>query len=343
MARRTTHKGSMLIVQTIVLITLSIACMVFDARKEIPSVRENIQTYISLPIKSASDWPKDLQKEIASFFIDRTKLTQDNEQLRRKVAWLKANLANQTVLEADYRRLKSLFESTALRSRPMMIAEVLDSQIDANKHQIEINKGHLAEVFEGQAVIDEHGVVGQVTQVTEKAAIVSLITDQRQMIPVFIERNRLRMIARGSGNLDELEMEFVSKSADVRVGDKLVTSGLGNRYPRGYSIGVVVSVESSPANEFMQIRAKPLATLDKILEVLLIQSVEPAYLKDKNKHLASRTKKLDKKRRNHKNRKNRRNQESANSNNANNHSETHGAETNENGEETLPGIELESI
>lgn len=277
-----TVTGSGLIALTIALLVLGIVSMVFDYRQQMPIVRNTIQTYFSLPIKSASSWPEGLQRNVATFFTDRETLQVENARLQKEVTWLKANLANQTVLEAEYRRLKRLFESTATRTRPVMIAEVLDSHIDANKHHIEINKGHNAQVYEGQVVIDENGVVGQVTTVTNSAAIVSLITDERQRIPVFIERNRLRMIARGSGNLSELEMEFVGKEADVRVGDKIVTSGLGNRYPRGYGIAIVTEATVSPANEFMQVRAKPLAALDKILEVLLIQPVAPLNLNPTN-------------------------------------------------------------
>ncbi|MGY0399374.1 MAG: rod shape-determining protein MreC, partial [Ostreibacterium sp.] len=133
-------------------------------------------------------------------------------------------------------------------------------------------------VFKGQIVIDENGVVGQVTALTKKVATVSLITDERQRIPVFVERNRLRMVARGTGDLHELEMSFVAKGSDVRVGDKIVTSGLGNLYPRGYGIAMVTSVEVSAINEFMQIQAKPLASLDRILEVLLISPIQTATL-----------------------------------------------------------------
>lgn len=272
--------GSGLIAVTILLIVASIVCMVFDYRGRLPWVRDTVQMYFSSPIKSASSWPQGLNTTIMAFFTERSQLHEENQRLKREVVWLKANLANQTVLEAEYRRLKRLFESTATRSRPVIIAEVLDSQIDASKHQIEINKGKATAVFEGQVVIDENGVVGQVTSATNNAAIVSLITDERQLIPVFVERNRLRMIARGTGDLSELDMEFVNKKADVRVGDKIVTSGLGNRYPRGYSIGVITEVNASPTNEFMQVHAKPLAALDKVLEVLLVQPISPAQVTD---------------------------------------------------------------
>lgn len=269
---KTNHTG--LIALTVLLVACSIVLMVFDYRGKLPVLRNTVQQVLSVPFKTAAAWPGELQTNVSQYFTERKQLQTENAKLKKEIMWLKANLANQTVLEAEHRRLKSLFESTATHSRPVMIAELLDSQIDANKHQIEINKGQQNDVFEGQVVIDENGVVGQVTGLTEKTAVVSLITDERQRIPVFIERNRLRMIARGSSNLDEMEMLFVSKEADIRVGDKVVTSGLGKRYPRGYGIAVITSVEDVPTDEFMQITAKPLASLDRILEVLLISREE---------------------------------------------------------------------
>ncbi len=257
---------------TILLLVSSVVMMVFDYQGRVPVLREVIQQNLSVPFKTAASWPQALQKNVSQYFSDQDSLLEENKKLRKEIRWLKANLANQTVLEAEYRRLKSLFESTTTHSRPVMIAEVLDSQIDANKHQIEINKGKENQVFQGQIVIDENGVVGQVTQLTQKTAIIAMITDERQRIPVFVERNRLRMIARGTGNLNELEIDFVAKGSDIRVGDKVVTSGLGGRYPRGYGIAIVTDVKSTPIDEFMQIKAKPLALLDRILEVLLINS-----------------------------------------------------------------------
>ncbi len=267
-----TSPQTALIGLTIVLLVCSVVMMVFDYRGKIPVVREAIQQGFSVPFKTAASWPQDLHASIDQYLTNQKLLLEENDKLKKEIRWLKANLANQTVLEAEYRRLKNLFESTATHSRPVMIAEVLDSQIDANKHQIEINKGKENEVFQGQIVIDENGVVGQVTQLTEKTSTVSMITDERQRIPVFVERNRLRMTSRGTGNLNELDIEFVAKGSDIRVGDKIVTSGLGGRYPRGYGIAIVSEVKSTPIDEFMQIKAKPLALLDRILEVLLISS-----------------------------------------------------------------------
>lgn len=255
---------------TLLLVVLGITLMVFDFQKRIHFLRNGLQTTLTIPIKTAAAWPASVKQTISDYLADQKQLQEENAELKEKITWLQANLANQTVLEAEYRRLKKLFESTATYTRPVMIAEVLDSQIDANKHQIEINKGSLSGAYDGQTIIDESGVVGQITSLTENTATVSFITDERQRIPVFVERNRLRMVSRGSGNMGEVEMMFVPKGSDVRVGDKLVTSGLGQRYPRGYGIAVVTEVEELPADEFMQIQARPLAALDRVFEVLLV-------------------------------------------------------------------------
>lgn len=266
------HSSTGLIAVMILLVIFCIALMILDYQGRVAGIRNFIQSNVSTPIKTAASWPSHLGDNISGYFDDKSALQAENAKLKEEIIWLKANLANQTVLEAEHRRLKLLFEATATHTRPVMVAEVLDSQIDANKHQIEITKGASDSAFLGQVAIDESGLVGQITALTEKTALISLITDEQQRIPVFIERNRLRMIARGSGDLNSLEMLFVAKNADVRVGDKIVTSGLGGRFPRGYSVGIVTHVDESPANEFMEIEAKPLADLDRVLEVLLIST-----------------------------------------------------------------------
>lgn len=281
----TTPSAITLSAMTLILVVVGVAMMVLDYQKKIDFLRNGLQVSLTIPIKTAAGWPSSVRQVVSGYLANQKHLQQENAELKQKIVWLKANLANQTVLEAEYRRLKKLFESTATYTRPVMIAEVLDSQIDANKHQIMINKGSLAGAYDGQTVIDENGVVGQITELTQQTATVSFITDERQRIPVFIERNRLRMISRGSGNLSEVELMFVPKGSDVRVGDKLVTSGLGSRYPRGYGVAVVTEVEALPADEFMQIQARPLAALDRVFEVLLVSPVnmnaESHYDKDK--------------------------------------------------------------
>ncbi|MPV86423.1 rod shape-determining protein MreC [Ostreibacterium oceani] len=255
---------------TIVLLALSITLMVLDGQKRISFLRDSIQISLATPVKIASAWPATLVTSTRQYFVNKSALSQQNAELQKEVAWLKAGLANQSVLEAENRRLKQLLDSSANYNHPVQIAEVIDSFIDANKHQLEINKGTESGTSKGQVVIDENGLVGQVTEVNKQTAIVTLLSDVRQRIPVFVERNRLRMIARGSGDLNEIELAFVSKDADIRVGDKLVTSGLGGRYPRGYGIATVTQVSTNPISEFTDVRAKPLAALDRVLEVLLI-------------------------------------------------------------------------
>lgn len=266
----TSSTGLGLIGLTILLLVLSVFTMIFDYQKKIPGLRNLIQDSFATPLKMAASWPHQLQGDIGSFFIDKKILEDENKNLKKQIIWLKAGLANQTVLEAELRRLKHLFDSNIIQTKPVLLAEVIDSQIDANKHQIEISKGLSNQLSEGQVATDENGVVGQITALSKHSSIISLITDERQRIPVFIKRNRLRLMARGSGNLNELEIEFVAKDTDIRVGDELVTSGLGKRYPRGYGVAVVSEVKQSPINEFLQVKAKPLAALDRILEILLI-------------------------------------------------------------------------
>ncbi len=260
------------IAYTLTLLAISVVLLVADHQGQLSIVRNSIQTTITTPIKRFSKWPQSSVAFVGDYFSKQSTLLEENRAQSKEIAWLKTRLANQTVLEAENRRLKMLFESTANQSRPVSIAEVTDSYIDSTRHEIEINKGSNQDAYVGQIVIDENGVVGQITRTTPNFSTVGLITDARQRIPVFIERNRTRLVASGTGYLDELELSFASVNADIRQGDKLVTSGLGGRFPRGYQIGEVTSIERNPANQYAIIKAKPYAALYRVLEVLLIDS-----------------------------------------------------------------------
>jgi rod shape-determining protein MreC len=119
-------------------------------------------------------------------------------------------------------------------------------------------------------VVDAQGVVGQVVQVSEMTSRVLLLSDVSHGLPVRITRNDVRLVANGTGELDEIELRHVAKSTDIRVGDLLVTSGLGNRFPEGYPVARVLEVLTEDGQSYARVTAQPLAALDRIRYVLLI-------------------------------------------------------------------------
>jgi rod shape-determining protein MreC len=133
-----------------------------------------------------------------------------------------------------------------------------------------INRGANDGVVEGQPVIDEKGVVGQILHVGASSSRVLLISDISHAVPVRVKRNGLRLIASGSGRVDRLVHNFVTKSDDVKVGDLLVTSGLGGKYPEGYPVSRVTSVRADESREFARIYSQPVAEIDRLRYMLLL-------------------------------------------------------------------------
>ncbi len=148
-----------------------------------------------------------------------------------------------------------------------------------NQLQIVIDKGTGAGVYVGQAVLDSEGLFGQVVSVDRFTAHVLLLTDRLHALPVEVNRTGVRGIAAGTGQVDQLRLEDIPTTADVREGDLMVSSGLGGRFPRGYPVGKVTSVLIEPGAATSVVVAQPTAQLDRSRHVLLVfpaaQTEEP--------------------------------------------------------------------
>ena len=156
-----------------------------------------------------------------------------------------------------------------------MVAEVLSVDSDPYSDQIVINRGAGDGVYEGQPVLDALGIVGQILHVGQASSRVILITDISHAVPVRVQRNGLRLLASGSGQIDRLNHNFVPQSADIKIGDLLVTSGLGGKYPEGYPVAKVSFVNNNESREFVQIFSTPVAQIDRLRYLLLLSEKEP--------------------------------------------------------------------
>ncbi|GAB4290484.1 MAG: rod shape-determining protein MreC [Methylophaga sp.] len=221
-----------------------------------------IQVTASLPV-SFVDW-------MGEFF-------QDREQLREQITVL--NAANQLqsirlqklqALERENMRLRELLGSSFRLQERVQVAELLTVDLDPFSQQVIIDKGKNYGVYVGQAVLDAHGVMGQVTETSLFSSRVVLLTDPSHSIPVQINRNGLRAVVTGRGLGENLQMDFLPHNADVRIGDLLVTSGLGGRFPVGYPVGRVVSIHYPQGKAFADIKVEPAANLSTSREVMLV-------------------------------------------------------------------------
>lgn len=223
------------------------------------------------PLRLLAALPVTASLELQTFFATRETLHTENADLRRNNLQLQARLQQYTNLQAENQRLRKLLESsTTVSGERLLIAELSAVDLDPYRQQVTINKGTLDGAFVGQAVLDAAAVMGQIQQATLFSSTVLLITDPNHAMPVQILRNGLRTIAIGTGRINELELPYLPTHSDIRVGDQLVTSGLGGTFPAGYPVATVRTIDRQPNQAFARIHAEPLAHLDRSREVLLV-------------------------------------------------------------------------
>ena len=193
---------------------------------------------------------------------------------------LRALASRMAGLVAENARLRALLGSSSQIKSDALIAEVLSLEQRSDRHRLILDKGERDGVRVGQAVIDSTGLLGQVTEVMPGLSKVMLVTDPSHAVPMLNERTGQQVIAEGTGDRQQLSVRFISVSADIRLGDSLVTSGLGRRFPRGYPVGQISNIEMIPGESFqsvdMSISSKPHA----IDHVLLLSLVEPLASED---------------------------------------------------------------
>jgi len=234
-----------------------------------------VRTQLSLvaaPFYWVVDVPSKMLSEFSDMLSTRRELMDDNERLRAESLILNAKLQKYIELRAENVRLRELMNSAARINDTVVVAEVVAVASDPNRHQLVVDKGSRDGAFVGQPVIDATGLLGQIIEVGLLQSRVLLITDSAHALPVRVSRNGLRAIAEGTGLIDELTLTHVAATTDIQIGDLLVSSGLGGRFPGGYPVGEVTDVSIDPGQPFAEVRARPMAQLDRSRNVLLVFS-----------------------------------------------------------------------
>ncbi|MBS0043020.1 rod shape-determining protein MreC [Shewanella sp. M16] len=248
-------------------IILSVALLVANHRLD--PVRQSLSSFFS-PLQYLASVPGVALDWSSESFATRNMLALQNKELLRQQLLMSERLQRFEHLRQENERLRALLGSPAYLDSRKMVAEVLEVASDPFHHYAVLNHGSRSGVFVGQPVVDAQGVVGQVVQVSEMTSRVLLLSDVSHGLPVRITRNDVRLVANGTGELDEIELRHVAKSTDIRVGDLLVTSGLGNRFPEGYPVARVMEVLTEDGQSYARVTAQPLAALDRIRYLLLI-------------------------------------------------------------------------
>jgi rod shape-determining protein MreC len=259
-------------IRAIVLVTVSILLMVLDHRQDhLDAVRKTIGAAV-YPIQIVVDAPFRLWDWIRQGAADRNQLQLELARLKAEKLLTNARLQRMLSLEAENARLRDLLEARSRVRDDIRVAEIMSVDANPYRHNIVIDVGEGDGIYDGQAIVDAAGVVGQVIESGLVTSQAILISDPSHALPVEVNRNGLRTIAKGTGEFDTLDLPFLPNNADIEVGDLLVTSGLGGAFPAGYPVAVVTAVNRRPQQPFADVSAEPSASLNQIREVMLIWS-----------------------------------------------------------------------
>lgn len=253
---------------------ISFALIFIDHRSSMLQPVRFSLSVLTAPVQYIANIPSQIAAWSGDTVRSRDSLEEENARLQSEVLVLKRRVQKLASTVAENTRLKELMNASDVLDDQVLIAEIIGVDPDPYRHEAIVNKGSQDGVYEGQAVLDAEGLMGQVVEVGAFTSRVLLITDATHGVPVHVNRNGVRAIAVGSGKLDMLRLIHVPATADIVKGDLLVSSGLGGRFPKGYPVGVVSRVEHDPGLPFAIVEAQPMANLDRSRHVLLVFSQE---------------------------------------------------------------------
>lgn len=262
----------MLGARLLALAVLCVTLMVVDARFEALKPIRSQMGLVLTPFYWVAGFPARIWQQTTEQISSTASLAAENEKLKAEALLMQRRLQKLAMLTEQNVRLRELLNSAALVDDRVIVSELIGLDPNPFTHRILIDKGAQDGVFVGQPVLDASGLMGQVVEVMPYAARVLLLTDVTHSIPVQVNRNGLRAIAVGTGNPDYLELRHVAETADIKEGDLLVSSGLGQRFPSGYPVGQVTEVVRGSGQPFAIVRAIPTAMLNRSRYLLLVFS-----------------------------------------------------------------------
>ena len=252
---------------------MSVTLMFFDARGKLEWVRIG-RSYYRIPAAVSGKCTCRAGSWILEEFTSHRKLQEEIEKLREESLLLDVKLQGFAALEQENARLRELLELYPRFQVRTEAAELVTMEINSQQHRFVINKGGDNKVFLQQPIVDARGIVGQIIQTTPLSSTVLLITDPEHALPVEINRSGVRAIATGYGNISYLSIEHLPGDTDIVMGDLVVSSGMGQRYPKGYTVGTVVAVEQMSGEGLLSVKIEVSAKLLRVREMLILWSQE---------------------------------------------------------------------
>jgi rod shape-determining protein MreC len=253
-----------------VLIILSIILMVVDKHVAGFSSFRAALTIPATPVQYAADLPMRVFGGVSLALSSHNQLLHENAKLKAEQLRLHTRLQRLSAIESENNYLKSLLQSSRKITGKTLIAELLAIASEPFISQVTLDKGGRDGVYVGQPVLDADGVMGQVVEAGPVSSRVLLINDSRSGIAVQNVRSGIRAVAIGDNYSKRLRLMYVANTADIRIDDLFLTSGLGDHYPEGYPVGKVVAITKDPSHQFAEIYLQPTAHLDTSRQVLLI-------------------------------------------------------------------------
>jgi rod shape-determining protein MreC len=270
------HRGPSPLARLAFFGVISIALLFVDTRYHYLEGIRHAAMAVLYPVQRVVLWPVDEIIGAGRYFIAQHDLIDENAELKRQLVDRSSIAQALPIVREENERLRSLLDVRTRRGWAAVAVEVLYSGRDPFAQKLFIDKGADVAIRPGAAVIDAEGVVGQVTRVFPLMAEVTLVTDKDQAVPVKVQRSGVRSVLYGAGAGRTPELRFISPSADIQIGDLLVTSGLDGTYPAGLAVARVASVERETGQMFARIGCAPLAGVDRSSHLLVLGSAAAA-------------------------------------------------------------------
>lgn len=259
-------------------LALAIALIVLDHRGGWLSQARAQAGVVTQPLWWLAGLPGRVGTRVKDDAVTRTRLMEENRELRNELLVANARLTRLSTAAADNMQLRALLGVAESRGLDVQLAPILDIDLDPTRQRLVLDAGSGDGVRVGQPVIDAGGLMGQIIQVTPAHAIVLLLTDPDHAVPVVVASSGVRLIAYGRGRSDLLELADIPLNSGVKVGDVVVTSGLGGRFPAGFPVGTVTALRPDDSHAFLVGDLRPAAQLDRGRDVLLLRSAPPLRL-----------------------------------------------------------------
>lgn len=269
------YRGPSALVRLVLLGLLSLVLMTADHRLNYLGSARSALSLLLYPLQIVAAFPPQAWDWAHETMATRERLLEENRTLRNSHLQLEVRMQRYAALETENQRLREMLGSTTHVRGRMLISELVSVDLDPYRHEVLINKGAGDGLFEGQPVLDARGVMGQVVHVGVLTSTVLLITDPSHALPVQVNRTGERTVAVGTGDLQLLRLPYLPNNADIREGDLLVTSGLGDRFPAGYPVAVISHISHDLGEPFARVDALPTAFLGRAREALLVWPPAP--------------------------------------------------------------------